>query len=62
VFYEDGRFASGGFVHLDCRVAYFERDDVLAAVLHFSPDLDDDERKELERASRTERTPQPPGS
>ena len=50
VFYEEGRFSPGGFVHLDCRMAYFETDDVLAQVLHFSPDLSDDERAELERA------------
>jgi hypothetical protein len=50
VFYQDGRFAPGGFVHLDCRKAYFETDDILAQVLHFSPDLGDDERAELERA------------
>ena len=50
VFYQDGRFAPGGFVHLDCRQAYFETDDILEHVLHFSPDLSDDERAELKRA------------
>lgn len=50
VFHQDGRFAPGGFVHLDCRKAYFETDDILAQVLHFSPDLSDDERAELGRA------------
>jgi hypothetical protein len=52
VFYQDGRFAPGGFIHLDCRRAYFEADDVLEPVLHFSPDLSDDERAELKRALR----------
>jgi len=52
VFFEEGRFSPGGFVHLDCRAAYFERDDVLAPLLHFSPDLGDAERAELERACR----------
>jgi hypothetical protein len=52
VFYEEGRFAPGGFVHLECRQAYFETDDVLEQVLHFSPDLGDGERKELRRACR----------
>jgi hypothetical protein len=37
-------------VHLDCREAYFERSDILAPLLHFSPDLDDEERAELTRA------------
>jgi len=50
VFYQDGRFAPGGFVHLDCRKPYFETDDVLAHVLHFSPGLSADERAELTRA------------
>jgi hypothetical protein len=50
VFYQDGRFAPGGYVHLDCRKAYFETDDVLEHVLHFSPDLDDEGRAELKRA------------
>jgi hypothetical protein len=50
VFYQDGRFAPGGFVHLDCRKAYFETDDILEHALHFSPDLDESERAALRRA------------
>jgi hypothetical protein len=50
VFFEEGRFLPGGFVHLDCRKAYFESDDVLDPMLHFSPDLSDDDRGELVRA------------
>lgn len=50
VFNQDGRFSPGGFVHLDCRRAYFEADDILDHVLHFSPDLDDAGRAELARA------------
>ena len=49
VFHEEGRFAPGGFVHLDCRKAYFETDDVLDRVLHFSVDLNESEREELRR-------------
>jgi hypothetical protein len=52
VFYEEGRFAPGGFVHLDCRQAYFETDEVLDQVLHFSPNLSDGEREELRHACR----------
>jgi hypothetical protein len=48
-FWEEGRFAPGGFVHLDCRKAYFETDDILDRVLHFSRDLSADEREELKR-------------
>jgi hypothetical protein len=50
VFYEEGRFSPGGSVHLGCRKAYFERDDVLAPVLHFSPDLGAEERADLTRS------------
>jgi len=34
-------------VHLGCRKEYFETEDVLAPMLHFSPDLSDDDRAEL---------------
>jgi len=54
VFYEEGRFSPGGFVHLDCRKAYFETKDVLDQVLHFSWDLSDRERDELRRACDTD--------
>lgn len=56
VFYEEGRFAPGGYVHLGCRNAYFETADVLEPVLHFSPALGEAERAELIRAFDTERT------
>jgi hypothetical protein len=50
VFFEEGRFMPGGFVHLDCRNAYFERDDILAPLLHFSTKLGEEERRELASA------------
>ena len=50
MFFEEGRFSPGGYIHLDCRKDYFEGHDVLAPVLHFSPDLGDEERAELTRA------------
>jgi hypothetical protein len=37
-------------VHLACRWAYFETGDILGPLLHFSPDLSDEERAELVRA------------
>jgi hypothetical protein len=49
VFYEEGLFTAGGFIHINCRSAYFETDDVGEQVLHFSPDLSADEREELRR-------------
>ena len=56
VFYEEGRFAPGGYVHLGCRTVYFETDEVLEPVLRFSPALTETERAELIRAFDTERT------
>jgi hypothetical protein len=50
VFYDEGVFAAGGFVHLDCRQAYFETGDILEQVLHFSRALSADERDLLKRA------------
>ena len=50
VFYEEGRFSPGGYLHVTCRKAYFETDDVLDQVLHFSPTLGDAEREELVQA------------
>jgi hypothetical protein len=48
VFYEEGgRFSPGGYVHLTCRKAYFDSNEVLDQILHFSPDLTDAEREEL---------------
>jgi poly(ADP-ribose) polymerase-like protein len=50
VFYEEGVFAAAGFVHLDCRQAYFETGDILEHVLHFSRALSADDRDLLRRA------------
>jgi len=50
VFYQEGPFTSGGFVHLDCRKGYFETEDILDHVLHFSTELSEGERAELRRA------------
>jgi hypothetical protein len=47
VFYQEGQFSAGGFVHLHCRKPYFETDDVMDQLLHFSPDLSADEREDL---------------
>ena len=49
VFYEEGQFAAGGFVHLDCRKDYFETGDILEPLMHFSPDLGGTDREELAR-------------
>jgi Poly(ADP-ribose) polymerase and DNA-Ligase Zn-finger region len=49
VFYDEGRFAPGGFVHLKCAKDYFGTDAILEHVLHFSPTLSDPDRSELSR-------------
>ena len=52
VFFEDGRFSPGGFVHARCARAYFETADVLARVRRFRPELGESDlaaiRAELE--------------
>jgi hypothetical protein len=50
VFYEEGRFSPGGYVHLGCRRAYFETDDVHDQLLHFSAALNAEEREDLRQA------------
>lgn len=50
VFFEEGLFSPGGFVHLACGRAYFECDDILDRLLHFSASLSDEERAELREA------------
>ena len=54
VFYEEGRFSPGGFVHLACRSAYFETADLWEPLAHFSANLGEDERNELEREVRAD--------
>src|SRR5437867_12808168 len=51
-FYEEGRLSPGGLGHLDCRKAYFETDDALDRLLHFSRDLTADQREDSRRARR----------
>ncbi len=50
VFHEEGTFSPGGFIHLSCRKAYFERDDIAEPLLHFSRKLDDEGRRALYKA------------
>lgn len=47
VFHEEGTFSPGGFLHLQCRLPYFEIAAVLGPVLHFSHALNDSDRDEL---------------
>jgi hypothetical protein len=48
VFYEDGRFAPSGFIHMRCAAAYFETAEVMGRVKHFSPALGDRDLAEIQ--------------
>ena len=50
VFYEEGRFSPGGFIHAGCAEPYFETTDVLARLRCFTPDLGAEDLKSLEDA------------
>ena len=56
VFYEDGRFAPSGYVHVRCARAYFETIDVLPRLKRFSPALSEEDLKVIEEELRA---PQP---
>jgi hypothetical protein len=43
VFFEEGRFEPGGFVHARCAPAYFETADLLGRVRRFAPALTEDD-------------------
>ncbi|HUF47690.1 MAG TPA: hypothetical protein VMM93_07725 [Vicinamibacterales bacterium] len=47
VFYEEGRFAPSGFIHVGCAPAYFETADIIDRVRHFSPALTDADLDEI---------------
>jgi len=48
-YYEEGRFAPSGFIHLGCAREYLETTDVLDRVRNFSPDLTDADAEEILR-------------
>ena len=50
VYYEEGRFAPGGYIHASCSRAYLETDAVLEPVLQLTPALSVVEREELTAA------------
>jgi hypothetical protein len=47
VFYEDGRFAPSGFIHVPCAGPYLETTDVLPRIRHFSPALTETDLAEI---------------
>ena len=50
VFYEEGRFFPGGFVHLACRKPYFETSRGARAAARLESGLNAEERADLARA------------
>jgi hypothetical protein len=50
IFYEEGMFTAGGFIHVDCARSYFETDDIFDRILRFSSALSDEERNGLRDA------------
>jgi hypothetical protein len=50
VYYEEGRFAPGGYIHASCSRPYLETDDVLEPILQLTPALGDEDRQELSAA------------
>jgi hypothetical protein len=50
VFFDEGQFSASGFIHVKCRKEYFETDEILEQLLHFSHALDDAARGELAAA------------
>lgn len=49
-FFEDGRFAPSGFIHVACAQEYLGTRDLLERFVHFSPELEAEGRASLERA------------
>jgi hypothetical protein len=47
-YYDEGRFAPSGFIHLSCARSYLETTDILDRVRHFSPELGEAELDEIE--------------
>jgi hypothetical protein len=50
IFFEEGMFTAGGFIHIRCSGEYFETNDVTDRVLQFSGDLSTEQQAELKAA------------
>jgi Poly(ADP-ribose) polymerase and DNA-Ligase Zn-finger region len=63
IFYEEGRFMPGGFVHARCARTYFETSELASRLRRFSPALTDEDWKDLESElarARLDAAPEPP--
>lgn len=50
VYYDDGRFAPSGYIHLTCARDYIETTDLVDRLRHFSAELNDSEMAEIAAA------------
>jgi len=50
IFYQEGLFSAGGFIHLECRAEYFQTSEIWEPLEHFSRGLSEDQLAELRRA------------
>src|SRR5262245_46689827 len=50
VFFEEGMFTAGGFIHLKCRGEYFETSEISDRIVQFSGDLSATQLEELKSA------------
>ena len=48
MYYEDGRFAASGTIHVSCAPAYLETADVMVRLKHFTPSLTDADVAEIQ--------------
>src|SRR5260221_10912363 len=62
VFYEDGRFASAGFIHAGCAQAYFETPDIVDRIRRFSPKLGEEDLSGLQGEIEGPGRPGPPAT
>ena len=49
VFFDEGQFSGGGFVHLKCAKDYFETAEIFEPLFHFSTGLTETDREELRK-------------
>jgi hypothetical protein len=53
VFYEEGRFAPAGYIHVPCAMAHLETTDIIPRLKRFSPGLTDEDVKAIEAQLQT---------
>jgi hypothetical protein len=59
VFYEEGQFQAGGFIHVRCAKPYFETTDVVPRLRRFSPGLTGSDLEEIEaELAKSQEAPQ----